>query len=260
MVNSNDNTPIVEMKNISKNFGGLQALKDVDLTLKQNEILGLVGDNGAGKSTLIKILTGAYTPSKGEIYINGEKVNIDHPKVSQSLGIQAVYQDLSLINPFDIGENVFLGQEKKKKLLGFLPFQVLDHNKMSKEAERIIEENIDIELGANYKPVVNLSGGQQQAVAVARALVTEPNVLILDEPTSSLGVEESEKILELVKSLKRRERSIIMISHNIDYVLEACDRVEVLRQGEVAGVREISNTEKEEIVSMIVSGKLQKKN
>jgi ABC-type sugar transport system ATPase subunit len=239
----------VEMKNISKRFGGVQALNNVDLELYNREILGLVGDNGAGKSTLIKTLTGAIIPDSGEILIEGKKVEITHPSQSQKLGIHAIYQDLSLVGTFDLPSNMFLGQELMTRLFEFIP--ILDKKSMLKEGLKTLKETLNMEITNTYEPINNLSGGQQQAVAIARAVYSKVKVIIMDEPTASLGIEECEKIFGLIRRLKKQGCSLIVISHNLEHIYSICDRIQILRQGKVVGIRDVKETKKEEIVSLI---------
>ena len=241
--------PLVQMKSMCKHFGGVHALKNVDLELYTQEILGLVGDNGAGKSTLIKTLTGAITPDSGEIIIDGKKVEITHPSQSQQLGIHAIYQDLSLVGTFDLPSNMFLGQELITRRFGFLPF--LDKKSMLKEGLKTLQEKLHMEITNAYEPVNNLSGGQQQAVAIARAIYSKAKIIIMDEPTASLGIEECKKVFELIRHLKEQGCSLIIISHNLEHIFSVCERVVVLRQGEVAGVRKVQESNKADIVSLI---------
>lgn len=244
---------LIQMRGISKNFGGVKALKEVDLQLGSQEVLGLVGDNGAGKSTLIKILTGAITPDLGEIMMDGEKAKITHPRDSQKLGIQAIYQDLSLVGTFDPLSNLFLGKEIMKRRFGVFP--VLDKKEMLKEGLRTLREELMIDIPNPYNSVNKLSGGQQQAVAIGRAIYLKAKVIIMDEPTASLGVEECEKIIELIKRLKTQDCSVIVISHNMEHIFSVCDRVSVLRHGEIVGDLPVSDTSATEIVSYITGAK-----
>lgn len=244
--------PIVEMKNIHKNFGGVTALQDVDLTLYEGEVLGLVGDNGAGKSTLIKILSGAIVPDKGEICFQGEKVQIKQPKDAKKLGIETIYQDLALIDNLNVAANVFIGREIRKGSLGRI-FRIMNLKEMEKKTQELLDR-LRITIESLRERVGSLSGGQRQSVAIGRAIYFNARVLIMDEPTAALGVEETEKVHNLVKDLKERGLSIIVISHNLNDIFEISDRIMVLKTGRLVGIRKKETTDKEEIVRMIILG------
>jgi len=248
---------IVEMKHITKNFGGLRALDDVHLELYGGIVTGLVGDNGAGKSTLIKILTGVYSPDRGEIYFKGKKINLAtyHCHIAKDLGIQAAYQNLALVDDLHTPGNVFLGQELKKTFLGnFL--KVLDNPAMLRESRTLLKEKLEIELSDYKQPVFYLSGGQRQAIAIARSIWAKKlHALILDEPTASMGPEETEKIIDLIRTLKSQGIALIVISHNLEHVFSVSDRIMVLRRGKLVGVREISETDKTDILGLIIGAK-----
>lgn len=236
-------TPILAMEGISKAFGHVQALDNVNFELYPNEILALVGDNGAGKSTLIKILTGVYTADKGSIFIDGDTVSIRNPRDAQALGISAVYQDLALVDCRDIASNIYLGREPAN---GF----IVNKKKMVSDAESVLKQ-LKTSLSSATTVVGFLSGGQRQAVAIARALAREGRLIIMDEPTAALGVEEAQKVNNLILDLKARGSSIIVISHNLVHVFSVADRVFVLRQGQRVGTRLKTDTCMEEIVAMI---------
>lgn len=244
--------PIVQMKNINKHFGGVEALKNVDLTLYEGEVLGLVGDNGAGKSTLIKILTGAIPADKGEIFFRGEKVDIRGPKNSRDLGIETVYQNLALIDNLDVPANMFIGREVKREKLGRV-FNIMNLKAMEKTARRLLDQ-LEINVKSLRERVRNLSGGQRQSVAIAKAIFFNAKVLIMDEPTAALAVEETAKVFNLVRRLRDRGVSITYISHNLNDILEISDRIMVLKTGKLVGVRKKEETTKDEIVKMIISG------
>ena len=241
MANSN----ILEMKNIHKSFGGLQALNDVNLELRHSEILGLVGDNAAGKSTLMKILTGAYQADKGKIFFGGKDVTIASPIISKQLGIEMVYQDFELCPNLDIPENLFLGREIMGRFL-----RPLKNRQMEGEALGILNRlKIDIK---NPRIKVNkLSGGQQQAVAIGKAVSFNPKVVIMDEPTASLAVVEIQKVLELTKRLMEHGISIIIISHRLDDIFAVSDRIFILKHGRRVDVKETAQTNKDEIVRLM---------
>ncbi len=223
-----DQVPAVEMRNIQKSFGAVRALQGVDLTLGRGEVLGLVGDNAAGKSTLMKILSGAYLPDEGEIWLNGERVHITNPEDSRRLGVEMVYQDFALANNLDVAANVFLGREVVRWQLG--PLRVMDKRAMEDQARRLIDR-LKIDIESVRLKVENLSGGQRQAVAIGRVTAFDARVIIMDEPTAALSVAAIGKVLDLVRELKAQGCSIIIISHRLEDVYQVSDRVMVLRQG-----------------------------
>lgn len=239
---------LVRMRGINKWYGGLQALKDVDVEIYKGEALGIVGDNGAGKSTLVKTLTGAVTADYGDIEVKGQRVKISHPRDSQALGIQAIYQDLSLVDTFDVAQNIFLGQEKMQKRFGL--FNLLSQRDMVHEALEVLEKRLKITISNPYLPVSNLSGGQRQAIAIARALIADAELILMDEPTAAMGVEETELILGLVQSLKQ-DYAVAIVSHNLEHVLMVCDRLIVMRNGSLVGDVLTAETTRNEIVSLI---------
>lgn len=223
-----EKTPVVEMRGIKKNFGAVQALRGVDLTLHQNEVLGLVGDNAAGKSTLMKVLSGAYSPDEGHILIEGREVHFANPMDARRKGIEMVYQDYALANNLDIVANVFMGREVVSLDLG--PIKVLDFHHMEQETRSLLGR-LKIDIPSVRQKVERLSGGQRQAVAIARATAFDAKVIIMDEPTAALSVAAIDKVLELVQQLKAQGSSIIMISHRLEDIYRVSDRLVVLRQG-----------------------------
>lgn len=221
-------TPVVEMRNIKKNFAAVQALRGVDLVLRHGEVLGLVGDNAAGKSTLMKVLSGAYIPDEGEILIEGKNAHLTDPLHARRLGIEMVYQDLALANNLDVTSNVFLGRESVSTKLG--PFGVLDSRYMEQEAQRLLDR-LKIDIPSVRLMVERLSGGQRQAVAIARATAFNSKVIIMDEPTAALSVAAINKVLDLVRELKAQGASIIVISHRLEDIFSVSDRLMVMRHG-----------------------------
>ncbi len=228
MPSTPENTPVVEMRNIKKNFGAVQALRGVDLALQQNEVLGLVGDNAAGKSTLMKVLSGAYIPDDGDILLEGEKAYITNPMDARRQGIEMVYQDYALANNLDVAANVFMGREVVQMKLG--PIGVLDFRHMEQETVSLLNR-LRINIQSVRQIVERLSGGQRQAIAIARATAFNAKVIIMDEPTAALSVAAIDQVLELVKELKAQGASIIIISHRLEDIYRVSDRMIVLRQG-----------------------------
>ena len=229
-----EKAPVVEMIDIKKHFGAVQALRGVDLTLHHNEVLGLVGDNAAGKSTLMKVLSGAYIPDGGEIHINGEKVEFANPMDARRTGIEMVYQDYALANNLDVSANVFMGREVSSIKFGVLG--VMDYPYMEQETKNLLSR-LRINIPSVRQKVERLSGGQRQAVAIARATAFDANVIIMDEPTAALSVAAIDQVLELVEELKSQGASIIVISHRLEDIYRVSDRMIVLRQG-----RKVSDT------------------
>jgi len=245
-----DTEYIVEMKGICKSFGGVQALRNVDLELRRGEIMGMVGDNGAGKSTLMKILSGAYLADEGEIYIDGVKAHIQNPHDAFNLGIGMIYQDLALFNNLDVARNIFIGRELVRG-----PFKLLmDKKNMYKRAEEVIRD-LRVDIKSPKMNVARMSGGQRQMVACARAIAFESKVLIMDEPTAALGVTEANKLLGLIRNLKDMGLSILLITQRIPDILSIADRVFVLKGGQRQDILEVSKVSLDDVVTMIVKGK-----
>ncbi len=237
---------ILEMKNIHKGFGGLKALVDVNITLKYGEVIGLVGDNAAGKSTLMKILSGAYHADEGKIIFKNEEVSIASPRIARQIGIEMVYQDLELCPNLDVPANLFLGRE----IITKPGFKFLKKRKMEGEALDILSR-LKIDVKNPRIKIDKLSGGQQQAVAIGRAVSFEPKIVIMDEPTANLAVVEIDKVLELTLRLKEHGISAIVISHRLDDVFKVADRIYVLKHGRIAGIREKMETNKEEVIKLM---------
>ena len=242
---------VVEMKDICKSFGGVQALRSVDLELRRGEIMGIVGDNGAGKSTLMKILSGAYLADEGEIYIDGQKAHIQNPQDAFKLGISMIYQDLALFNNYDVAKNIFVGREMVRGPFGLF----LNKKSMYKKAEDLIRE-LRVDIKSPRMSVASMSGGQRQMVACARAIAFKSKILIMDEPTAALGVTEASKLLGLIRNLKEMGLSILLITQRIPDILAIADRVFVLKGGQRQDVLEISKVTLDDVVMMIVKGKV----
>jgi D-xylose transport system ATP-binding protein len=240
-------TPIIEMKEVSKHFGGIQALREVSIDLYEGEILGIVGHNGAGKSTLIKILSGAYTMDTGKIYFQGREVRIKAPRDSKALGIETIYQHLALADNLNVPANVFLGREITNRA------GILDDRAMEKEAHQMLDR-LKLKISSLKAKVRNLSGGQRQCIAISRAVYFNAKVLIMDEPTAALGVEETEKVHDLMKQLKKEGIAIILISHDLHDVFNLSDRIAVMKNGVMVGVKKTSELTKDDVLSMIILG------
>ncbi|MCF3119228.1 ATP-binding cassette domain-containing protein [Streptomyces sp. NPDC052114] len=236
-------TPVLALRGVSKRFGAVQALTDVDLEIHTGEVVALVGDNGAGKSTLVKTISGVHPIDDGTIEWEGRSVRIGRPHDAQNLGVATVYQDLALCDNLDVVANLFLGSELKSA-------SVLDEIKMEKRARELLD-TLSIRIPSVRIPVAALSGGQRQVVAIARALVGDPKVVILDEPTAALGVEQTAQVLDLVERLRERGHGVILISHNMADVKAVADKVAVLRLGRNNGVFPVADTTNEEIIAAI---------
>jgi ABC-type sugar transport system ATPase subunit len=221
-------TPLLSVQGVSKYFGGLTALDNVSLEIRAGEVVALLGDNGAGKSTLIKCVSGVYQADEGIISFDGHTLNQRSPAAIRELGIETIYQDLALAENLDVGANVFLGKERKKRLFGLIP--VTDDDYMRAEAEKVLDL-LDIHIPSLKQKLVSLSGGQRQAVAIARAMYWQAKLVIMDEPTAALGVPEQRKVLALIRSLREQGVPVILISHTMQDVMEVADRMIVMRRG-----------------------------
>ena len=242
---------LLEVRNLSKNFGAVQALADLSMKVSAGEVVALAGDNGAGKTTLIKAISGVYKPSSGEILLRGEPVHFSSPQEAREKGIETIYQDLALADNLSIGANIFLGREPMRKAFGFIP--VLDRKKMA-EAAKTTMALLDFHVSRMDAPVSNFSGGQRQAVAIGRAVYWNAQILIMDEPTAALGVPEQRKVISLIHQLKAQGRGVIFISHNLQDIFAVSDRIVVLRRGVQAGERRIAETTHDEVVKLMVGG------
>lgn len=239
--------PLLQARELRKTFGHVQAVRGVDLEVSAGEVLSIVGDNGAGKSTLIKLLAGVYAPDPGgEIVVGGEVQQWAGPKDAIDAGIATVYQDLSLVDTRSVAANLFLGRELRRG-----PF--VDHRAMIAEAERILHE-FTFRLPSVKVPVSMLSGGQRQSVAIGRVLLQGAQLVILDEPTAALGVQESRRVIDVIARLRDAGKAVIVISHNLEQVWDVTDRFLALRLGRVAGIRAKEDTTVDEIVRLIVYG------
>lgn len=236
----------VFLKGVTKRFGPVEALRGVTLRVAPGEVLGLVGDNAAGKSTLMKVLSGAHIPEAGEIWIDGTRVSFSSPRDAHAVGIEMVYQDLALCDDIDIAGNIFLGREPRKA--GGI---MLDAPRMHAEARRLLD-SLKIRIPFTDLPVRNLSGGQRQAVAIARAVAFNPRVLILDEPTAALAVTEVNTVLELIRTVAAQDVSVILITHRLQDLFTVCDRLCVMFEGTMAAELDARTATLEELVADIV--------
>ena len=246
------NEVILEAKNVSKFFGTITALKDANLSLRPGEVLGVVGDNGAGKSTLMKVLSGLYNPSEGSIYFEGKEVFFSSPRDSQDLGVEMVYQDLSLAENLPIGDNIFLGREPTRS---FGPIKFLDHKKRKQFTEEHLAK-LKINVKSADQKVEELSGGQRQAVAIARATAFDAKIVIMDEPTAALAVKEVGMVLDLIIGLKNLGVGVIVISHRMDDIFSVSDRVMALFQGANFAESLLKETSRDEVVGWIMGKKI----
>ncbi|WP_412553396.1 ATP-binding cassette domain-containing protein [Shimia sp. MIT1388] len=236
---------VLSLTNIHKAFGGVVAIEDFSLNLKAGEVVALVGDNGAGKSTLIKIISGVYTPTSGEILLDGEAADIRDASAARANGIEVVYQDLALADQQPVYMNMFLGRELTKG-----PLKLLDKSRMRQETQELVDE-LDVRIPSASSTISDLSGGQRQGIAIARATHWASKLVLLDEPTAALGVAETARVEALIEQLRAKDLAILIISHSLDQVFRLSDRICVLRRGKQIGVRDTKSTDKNEIVSMI---------
>jgi simple sugar transport system ATP-binding protein len=244
-----DGPYVLEARNISKYFGAVTALAGVNLALKRGEVLGVVGDNGAGKSTFMKVLSGFHEPSEGELLFNGQPVRFQSPRDARAIGVEMVYQDLAMAGNLNIAENIYLGREFRRK--GLLGHAFVDHVAGRRHAERHLAD-LNIHVKSVEQNVEDLSGGQRQAVAIARATAFDAKVVIMDEPTAALAIKEVGKVLDLIASLKSRGVSVILISHRMDDIFYVCDRVLTLFQGRNFAEAKLDATTRTEVIGWIM--------
>ena len=250
----NARPPMLALHGVSKRFGAVQALEGVDLEIHAGEVIGLVGDNGAGKSTLVKIISGIYSPDEGELYADGVRVAIRGPVDATQLGIATVYQDLALADNLDVVANLFLGSEELSHGPGRVTWQ-LDETGMEHRSHELLEQ-FAVTIPNVRSEVATLSGGQRQQVAVARALLGAPKIVLLDEPTAALGVAQTAQVLALIKRLRERGLGVMVISHNLADVFEVADRIVVLRLGRPAGSFKVDEATQDEVVAAITGARL----
>ena len=241
--------PLLEVKNITKRFGGLTAVDDVSIQVYPGEVIGILGDNGAGKSTLIKVISGVYHAEGGQIFFNGQRIKISSTMEALKIGIETIYQDLALAENMNVYSNIFLGREKLRKFLRLV--DVLDHEYMHSESKKVLNR-LEIEIPSLKNKIRNLSGGQRQAVAISRSIYWNAKLLIMDEPTAALGVAEQKKVLNLVNTLSSQGVSIIIISHQLHDVFSVATRLIIMRRAKKVAERITKKTSADEIVSLIV--------
>src|SRR3954449_11403972 len=245
---SMSDTPLLQLQNITKTFGSVQALDDVDFEVRAGEVMALVGDNGAGKSTLVKCVAGTHAADSGRILFEGKEVHIHGPKDAARLGIEVVYQDLALCDNLDVVQNMYLGREVNR-------WQILNEAAMENTTASTLKGLAVTTISSIRQPVATLSGGQRQSVAGAKAVQWNSKLVILDEPTAALGVAQTEQVLALVRRLGEQGLSVVLISHNLHDIFETADRITVLRLGRTVGIYERAKTTQQEVVEAITAGK-----
>ncbi|MBO0664401.1 ATP-binding cassette domain-containing protein [Jiella sp. MQZ9-1] len=242
-------SPLVEMRDISKHFGGIQAVRDVSLDLYPGEVVGILGHNGAGKSCLMRVLSGAMAPSAGEIFVDGAKVAFTNPLDARHCGIETIYQTLALADHLDAPANLFLGRELKTR------FGNLDDRRMAAEAKTVLKR-LNPNFTNHTAPVASMSGGQRQVIAIARAIYFDVKILIMDEPTAALGPSETEMVAELITKLRAEGIGIFLVCHDMHDVFRLCDRVVVMNNGRKVGQHRIEEVTKDDVLSLIIRGEL----
>jgi ABC-type sugar transport system ATPase subunit len=246
-LSSETDRPALSLTGINKNFGQIAALKEVDLEVSRGEILALVGDNGAGKSTLVKVMSGLHRPDTGQVTVNGRDVSFKTPLSARTAGVATVYQDLAMVEVLDVATNMYIGQVPMKGLF-------VDRKRMVRETEEFFRE-LKVTVASVKTPIGMLSGGQRQIVAIARALHLGADVVLLDEPTAALGVRETAHAGEMIKTLRDMGKAVILVSHDMEFVFDLADRIQVMRLGAVAGVRKVLDTSRDEIIGLITGSR-----
>ena len=242
--------PIIELRGVSKNYGFVKAVTNVDLSIYGGEVVALVGDNGAGKSTLVKVLAGFHQPDSGEILVSGKPMVLSDPADAHRQGLATVFQDLALVEALDVARNMFLGREPTK-------FGLVARKAMEKEAEKVFR-TLDIKLPSMRSSVAMLSGGQRQGIAIARAVMRGGKVVLMDEPTAALGVRETKHVMSIIKELRAQGRGVLLVSHNLEFVFAVSNRIHVLRLGRTAGILETAKTNRAEVVGLM-TGAIERK-
>lgn len=241
---------LLRLSGLNKWYDGLHALQNVSLTIAEGEVVALVGDNGAGKSTLVKIIAGAQTADEGEIALRGEAATVSSPKDASNLGIAALHQSLGLVGSLNVFENIFLGREETRSIG---PIKVLDKRKMRERAIELLEE-LAIDVPRLGVPVLSMSGGQRQCVAISRLLLDRVNLILMDEPMAALGVAEGQKVLDLIERLRGKGVAVLIISHNLEHVFSIADRIAVLKNGRLVGTVSPQIATRSDVVKMITTG------
>jgi len=247
--NASSTKPILRLEHVTKHFGGLTAVNQVSLDIFPGQVVALAGDNGAGKSTLIKMISGVYRPDDGRIFLEEREITMASPQEARTLGIETIYQDLALCENLDATINIFLGREPLRPMLGV--FKQVDRRKMLSESQ-IVLDRLDIKIPNLRRPIREMSGGQRQAVAIARAVYWNARLVIMDEPTAALGVPEQRKVHELVKTLKSQNVPVILISHNLQDIFAVADRIIVMRRGQKVGDVLVQDVTGDDLVGLMV--------
>ena len=238
-------------RNLTKSYGGLKAIDNINIEIKSGEILSLVGDNGAGKSTFVRTIAGVQSPDDGIIEIGNKEVKLENPNRASEYGIGCLHQGLGLIDTLNVPENVFLGRELQKKAFGIFP--QLDNQRMREETKQLLEQ-FSIKLPKLNEAVVHLSGGQRQTIAISRLLLQKVKLVIMDEPMAALGVDEGSKVLSLIEKMKSENIGVLIISHNLEHVFRLSDRIAVMKNGKLLNVLDSKSTTREEVVKLITFG------
>lgn len=247
--------PALEVRSLSKSYGPVRALAEISLSMARGECLGLLGDNGAGKTTLIKCVSGLLRPDSGRILVDGTEVRVDSPQSARSLGIETVHQGLALVDSLDVAANLFLNREVVRRSFPLRWLRWLNKREMYRQAQQILDQ-LQIRIPSVRQPIERLSGGQRQAVAVGRAVGWGHHIVLMDEPAAALGVEQARHVLELIERLKHQDVAVLFISHNMQHVVEVCDRAVVLRHGRNVGDVLIGDVTARDLVDLITGARL----
>jgi ABC-type sugar transport system ATPase subunit len=246
----NDNAPVFEARHVQRHFGAVVALADASVSLNHREVLGLVGDNGAGKSTLLKILSGVLAANGGEIFLEGKEIKLRKAQDALEAGIETVYQDLALVDTMSAYQNVYLGREQLAKSWPLRMLDLVDDRAMRRRAREVLDA-LSVKIPSINVTVKGMSGGQRQCLAIARALLWGRRIVILDEPTAALGVRETGQVLDVIRDLRKHDVSVIVVSHNMQQLMEVADRITVMRLGRTVATRVVKQTSVSEIVGLI---------